>query len=154
MKTFQLRLVLSNLNGNFLTSNFPTKNFSTFRFFQLPFSTSCISHTRDVIWAWHCNLEIFLRQITVQCAIILAQQALQGIFRPNFLFGVSQCYLFQGKTWWCADICLNQSFWCGVTGSPYISFLQKYHDEIIFNHDHLRIRSSSDFDIFIFSTNI
>ena len=40
LKTFQLRLVPFNSNGDFLTSNFPTSHF-----FQLPFSTSCILQT-------------------------------------------------------------------------------------------------------------
>ena len=38
LETFQLRMVLSNLNGNFLTSNFPTS-----RFFQLFFPSSFIT---------------------------------------------------------------------------------------------------------------
>ena len=46
LKTFQLQSVLSNLNGNFLTSDFSTQNSPTSHFFQLPFPTTCIT----IIW--------------------------------------------------------------------------------------------------------
>ena len=45
LKTFQLRSVLSNLNGNFITSEFSTQIFPTSRFFELPFpTTTCIMY--------------------------------------------------------------------------------------------------------------
>ena len=69
-KTFQLRSVLSNLNGRFLTSDFLTINFPTSRFSICPFQTFCPVTYSD---GWHCTYGI--------CKLI---KQIKSIFYANF----------------------------------------------------------------------
>ena len=115
---------------------FPTKNVQ-----PLVFSNCLFQLDVSIIWAWHCIMENCFRNFgTASTARNIST------------------YFFERLGDALISIMINR-FNAVLLGPPPIflkcfSFLQKYHDEIIFNHDHLRIRSSSDFDIFIFSTNI
>ena len=114
---------------------FPTKNVQ-----PLVFSNCLFQLDVSIIWAWHCIMENCFRNFgTASTAMNIST------------------YFFERLGDALISIMINR-FNAVLLGPPIFlkcfSFLQKYHDEIIFNHDHLRIRSSSDFDIFIFSTNI
>ena len=58
LKTFQLRSVLSNLNGNFITSEFSTQIFPT-RFFRTDLPTNCIPNHHNILWDFYGNLYHF-----------------------------------------------------------------------------------------------
>ena len=60
LKTFQLRLVPFNLNGDFLTSNFPTSHF-----FQLPFPTSCILQIVVELISQTLMQDLVMKSVTV-----------------------------------------------------------------------------------------